>query len=171
MLLLLVLACGKDPSGESGGGEASAYTPTAGTVLEYAPEGEMQAVYGDDTAAASPSPVSLLRVTVMESTWEIARDGVATDSLPWTLGDDGLQVGDSHLLPAKLGEGVSADGVSVSATGSDEVWYGTFAVTATVAVEAGELAGVNTVAEALGPVRVSFRGEAWELVYYERPSE
>ena len=70
MLLALVLACGKGTSGESGGGEASAYTPTAGTVLEYAPEGAMQAVYGDDTAAASPAPVSILRISVLEATWE-----------------------------------------------------------------------------------------------------
>ena len=130
----------------------------------------MGALY-DTGVPAAPPPVTLLRVTVTDTTWEIDQDEVELASLPWALDADGLVVGSSHLLPARTGEGETATGVTITAVGADTVWYGSFSDTVTAAVAAGELAGDDTFAAGLGPIRLAFGGGDWELVYYERPSE
>lgn len=179
-MLLLLAACGTSSGPASGGATAAEYTPSAGTVLEYAVQGALEALYpegdtGADTASAAGTDtgasesVPTIRLTVNDTLWEIEDDNGPIGALEYRMDSDGLWVGSSHLLPARLAEGETGEGVTVTAIGPTTVWYGSFDPSGTVTVDSGELAGTNVLAEALGPIALTYAGQVWELVYYERP--
>lgn len=76
----------------------------------------------------------------------------------------GLRV---QLLPERLAEGETGEGVEVTALGAAETWYGTFDDAVTVEVSEGDWAGRQVLARDFGLVIWTFRGEERELRYYE----
>lgn len=172
-LLALVVgvgACSPEGPVGSNGGLASEYAPDPGATFEFVPAGAMQALYEQDPEASS-SGLDTLRIQVTDTAWEMVVDEGGNETLTARLGDDGLYVGASHVLPYRTGEGEEGDGVVVEAAGDYTVWYGTFSEASSVRIDGGELSGDATLARFVGPIRVSFAGKVWELVYYERPTE
>ena len=81
--------------------------------------------------------------------------------------DDGLWIGETQLLPFRIEAESQGAGVRIVDIGSRETWYGTFEGVVTVEVDAGDWAGEQAFAEGIGLIEVTWRGEPWQLVYYE----
>jgi len=79
----------------------------------------------------------------------------------------GLTVDGQRMLPEVVEEGQVADGVELVAIDTWEARYGVFPEVAEVEVAEGEWAGTQAFAREVGPVRLTFSGQAWDLVFYE----
>ncbi len=155
LLIALLSACTDGPVG--GRAFAEDYAGREDSYLELAPEGQ-------------PTELPLI-LHIDGGRWVLRRGGDwvgAQDvaDLPYSL-DDGLVVGGDTLLPPRLAPGERAGGAEVTDRGEVATWYGSFEDAFTVAVEGGDWSGEQAFARDIGPVRISFQGASWELVYYE----
>lgn len=155
---LLLLACSAEFVGGSDPATLEAWGGPAGAYLELAPIGEPD------------SPALLIEIdrdgwdlrygTGWSGAQELGARGLVIDEL-------GYAVGESLLVPAPVEEGASAQGSTILRRGELEVWYGTFPDAIEVEVGGGELAGEAAFGAGIGPLRLTWQGRAWELVYYE----
>ncbi|MDP6934686.1 MAG: hypothetical protein QGG40_17325 [Myxococcota bacterium] len=155
---LLLCACKGDDTVEGAGEAWTNYVSPEGTYLELAPE---------DLPDGTP-----LLVSVDADSWQI-REGTEWDdalhvAVHQVTSDAGLWVDEDQILPARLTEGETGEGVEVTHTGDFEVWYGTFPDTVQVEVAEGTWAGTQVFAPGLGLIHSTYLGEVWELTYYER---
>jgi len=81
--------------------------------------------------------------------------------------DDGLRVGDTLMLPDPLIEGDAQEGATVIGFEDVEVYYGTFVDAVLVEIQGGDWAGEQAFGLGIGPVALTWGGQARELVYYE----
>ena len=153
-MILLALACsgGGAAVPESLGGGAEEYAGPVGRLLQWAPP-ELPDADG-----------VVLRIE--DGTWNFEWADGTTGSSTWTLDDQGFAVDGVYLLPARLAEGSTADGVAVTQSGAVDVWYGNFPDCVTVEVDVGVWAGTQIFAKDIGPIAVTWNGE-WEAIYYE----
>ncbi len=157
MIATLLWACAGGGNPQGTGEHATDYLPPEGHYSEYGWAG-----------APSDAPMMLL---VDESSW-ILRNGetwnTATELGTFAIRtEDGVWIGDTHLLPEQVELGLEEDGITVTDMGHHEVYYGIFDNTVTVEVDEGELAGEHTLAVDHGPIVLTWEGVTWELVYYE----
>ncbi|MCK6521233.1 hypothetical protein L6R49_07300 [Myxococcota bacterium] len=157
-LVLLACAPQEGPIDASGEGFA-AFIGEPDTQYELIPEGLPDEVPG------------LLRTAADQSTWTFRLGERWADATPageWTLSKaDGLRVAQQLLLPKRVKEGESQDGVTVVSVAEREVWYGIFPSVATVEVESGVWAGEHAFAAGVGPILLTIDGVRWELAGYE----
>ena len=73
------------------------------------------------------------------------------------------RVDGSQLLPSKVKEGASAEGVEVTEMGERAVWYGTFPDVASVTVSTGTLAGEWAFARDIGPIVAHIAGDTIDM--------
>lgn len=156
-MILLLLACG-------GGGDEE----TAATLRDWA--GPVGAQY--ELIPLAEPDADALWIEVSEEAWELRhgttwREAQRLGEEPRSLAGPGLKVGDSLLLPKELQPGASAQGSTIEGRGEDEVWYGAFPDVLTVTVGQGAFAGTAAFALDVGPIRLTFAGQDWELAGYQ----
>ncbi len=157
LILCLLVACNSDTHTDDQGLWAVDYVGEPGTYLQLGPTGD-------------PLLEPNLIIRMEETTWTL-RQGMGWASAEELAEFDidtsqGLKVGDDVLLPERLVEGQSSDGVEITAIGDAEVYYGIFPDTVTVDVQSGRWAGEQIFAAGVGLIYVTFDGESWEMVYY-----
>lgn len=157
---LMLLACEAQEAPIDASGEAfAAFIGEPDTQYELIPEG-----LPDELPA-------LLRTAPDQSTWTLRLGERWADAAPageWTVSkSDGLRVAQQLLLPKRVKEGESQDGVTVLSVGEREVWYGIFPTVATVEVDSGTFAGEQAFAAGVGPILLTLDGVRWELAGYE----
>jgi hypothetical protein len=153
--LLLIVACAPQEGPIDASGEGFAAFIGAPDIPEGLPD----------------DPPALLRTAADQSTWTLRLGERWADATPageWALSkDDGLRVAQQLLLPKRVKEGESQDGVTVLSVGEREVWYGVFPTVATVEVTSGAFAGEHAFAAGVGPILLTIDGARWELAGYE----
>jgi len=154
--------------GGHGGLSAALYVPEPGLELLYVPN--------DDPYQGSLEAME----AVDGGKWEL-RDGYSSASDDWEEGsvvedfdvtsDEGLQIGDTLLLPQFFQTGTHEHGVEVTDVGSGEVYYGTFEQTATVEIADGRWKGTQILASGFGLIRFTLDGATRDLATYNPPAE
>ncbi len=159
LLVLPLLAACADDATQDAGDRAADYAPRVGWTYAYAPQG-------------LPDEVPLL-LRVDETTWTF-RSGEHWDdaeeiaALEWSL-DGGLVVDGTALLPERVQAGATTGDATVVSVETDvEVWYGIFPRAALVEVDGGPWLGDHAFAQGYGPIALTWSGQPWELVSYER---
>lgn len=157
-LLLLAVGCSGDFQSESGEATVADWGGPAGGYVELTPPD-------------SPDSPGLL-IEFEEDHWEL-RYGTGWSGAQQlgepvsSVGADGYVLDDSVLVPAQLEVGSSSGGTTITSQGELEVWYGLFPEVIFVDVADGEFAGEAAFAPFVGPLRLTWQGQVWELVYYE----
>ncbi len=146
------------------------------SAADYAGRPELHLEFGvsEDTGGLALGDPWFLRLD--EESWEGRHGeswGLGAWLGAWTAAfDDGLWLEDAagervNLLPDRLSQGATGEGVEVTALGEVSTWYGTFDDTVTVEVSEGDWAGTQVFARDFGLVLWTLGGETRELAYYE----
>lgn len=158
MILVLLLACSEPFGAAQGDGSLADWGGPPGAFLELGP-------------SADPQATPLL-LEISEDSWELRfgatwRTAQELALLPVNVAQDGYRVDGTVVLPERMEPGESAGGTSVVADGEHEVWYGTFPDTRTVQIGDGAFRGRAVFAPGVGPIRLTFDSDEWELVTYD----
>lgn len=157
------LACSSQDPSEAGrpGGD---YWPVGVAEYEFIPAGQ------PESPAIRLRPQGdrwLLRLDQAGDGWEEAEP---LDELPTEARGEALSVDGVLLVPERLVEGASTDGLTVEQLGEVEVWYGAFPDAFNGSTTEGRWEGDLAFAASFGPIRFTLDLVTWELASY-LPSE
>jgi hypothetical protein len=158
-VLVLLASCGGGTDTSSGAEKNAAdYLAPEGTFAQLGP-------------SSDPASGPWLMFNYQVLAWELREGkswnaGKSLGTLPVDA-SSGISVDGSLLLPDRPSEGASSGDVEVLSIGDEETYYGTFPDAIRVRVGSGRFEGEQVWGVALGLVRATIDGDAWEIVYYE----
>ena len=161
--LALLLACSQAFDEEQLGAGVEDWGGPAGGFFMLTPVGSPDSPALMIEALSDVGQVAAWELRYGE-TWSTAQ---VLGQYPAFVDGDGYHVEQSLIVPNPVEVGTTVDGTAITDRGELETWYGVFPDAIQVSVGGGPFKGSAAFSAGVGPLRLEYQGDTWEIVYYE----